>query len=53
MAFYFYRAGLQSYSLPNSISAELGWVDTSYQTQHRNTDLYEVGLARLSLYEMG
>jgi hypothetical protein len=53
MAFYFYRAGLKSYDLPNGISAELGSIHTSYQTRHKNIDLYGVSLAGLSLYKVG
>jgi hypothetical protein len=49
MAFYFYRAGLKSYYLPNTISAEPGLAHTSYQTQHKKAYLYEVNLAGLSL----
>jgi hypothetical protein len=53
MAFYFYRAGLNSYYLPNIVSAELGLAHTSYQTQHKKAHLYGVNLAGLSLCDVG
>jgi hypothetical protein len=36
IAFHISRAGLQSYDLPNKISAELSSADTSYQTRPKN-----------------
>jgi hypothetical protein len=49
IAFLFYRAGLNPYNLPNIISVELSSAHTSYQTQPKNTQLYVVSLAQLSL----
>jgi hypothetical protein len=49
IAFYISRAGLNSYDLPNKISAELSSAHTSYQTQYKKLYLYKNNLARFSL----